>query len=543
MSQQAAANRKAARLRRRSFSQAVSNAVNGYLNAMFALSNEAALVRTAIIRVGFLLIWLGLTFFSRTPDEYSAMMRDWMTVYEGGNFKEVLPATIKLVYMVFINWVIIRHVLALYAPFWFMRRVAAVYLADIFEKDEKVAKNFINQAVFGGVYNTIHIRQGKVIPEDEDSPILQIGGPGYVVVELDSAVVFERPDGECYVIRPPKKGEPGRALIGGFDRIRQGFDLRDVILKQEVTTRTRDGIPVTAKDIQYSYSIYRGPRPIRTPQTPYPFDEEAAMRMVYESVRPVKLDETPQRVVDWHEPLPAKIFGQIGSEMSKFINKRGLSDFLVTVGKPEEESLNERKKVAQDYFNTLEGAVQNGQEVFGAEEDVILPYNDVETRRKAVEQDSSADFVPRSMLTRMFYENFQDKASQRGIHLNWIGVGTWDTPAQIILKNHSEAWKISRDNFVRGNPTELERIYEEARQSEFLKILGDVPIQLFFSQLQGYSPEEQINETLKGYLAILERACELYRVDSIPAEIFSAINEIERCLYSSSNQLSDEQKE
>ena len=527
-----AASRVAARARRRSFSQAFSNALNRYLNAIFALSNEAALVRITMIRVVFLVLWLSLTFFSHTREEYSTMMRGWVSVYAGGDLKNMLFATLRLFYGVFVNWVVIRHVLALYVPFWLMRWVAAIYLADIFEKEEKVARNFVNQAAFGGVYNTIHIRQGKIIPEDEDSPILQIGGPGYVVVELDSAVVFERPDGSSYVVRPPKKGEPGKALIGGFDRIRQGFDLRDVILKQEVNTRTRDGIPVTAKDIQYSYSIYRGPRPLKTPQTPYPFDETAAIKMVYENVRAVKLDEAPKRSVDWHEPLPAKIFGQIGSEMSRFINRRGLSDFLVAVGKPEEESLNERKKITQDYFNSLDGAVQDGPEsatAFGASS-----MQDAEAGMpvKPKEQESSSDFVPRSMLTRMFYENFQDKAPQRGIQLNWIGVGTWDTPSQIILKNHSEAWLISRDNFVRGNPAELQRIYEEARQAEFLKILGDVPIQLFFSQLQGYSAEEQINEILKGYLAILERARELYRLESIPPEVLSTISEIERCLYS-----------
>ena len=71
---------------------------------------------------------------------------------------------------------------------------------------------------------------------------------------------------------------------------------------------------------------------------------------------------------------------------------------------------------------------------------------------------AASEFVPRSLLTRMLYDNFQARAEQRGTHINWIGVGTWDTPAQIIPKNHREAWKISRENFRRGNSAELQRI-------------------------------------------------------------------------------------
>jgi hypothetical protein len=522
---------------------AARRTVDRYINSIFAFNHHAALVRSMVIGVAFIVIWLVLSFTARAPEEYSSLLSDWLNTVASGDPTELLKSSFGTFATIFFNPVVIRHLLALYVPFWLMEHVASIYLADIFEKEEEVAHIFIRQAAFADSYNTIHIRQGQVIKSDQESPMIQIGGPGYVVVELDSAVVFERPDGTPHVIGSTSKEWHGSAIVEGFERIRQGVDLRDVIQKQEITTRSRDGIPVTAKDIQYSYSLYRGPKPIKSPQTPYPFDEKAVLNLVYGSAtRPVKLGEPPSQIQDWLEPLPGKIFGQISSEMSNFINKRSLSDFLVTVGKPEDDSLEERKKDTDERIRAISGLTENNVDQAAIQSVISFldpdppepeapPVNPDETMR--VETASPAlEFVPRSLLTKMFYDNFQLKAPQRGTYLNWIGVGTWDTPAQIIPRNHREAWKISRENFARGNSTELQRIYDDAKLHEFLRLIDEVPIRKLYIDLQNQEIDKQVKGVLKEYLGVLERARELYRRDSIPVDILKAIREIERWLYS-----------
>jgi hypothetical protein len=519
---------------------AVRGTVDKYLNIIFAFNHHAALVRSMVIGVAFVVFWLGFSFTAYAPEEYSRLLGIWLEKVAAGDPQALLITSGETLVRIFLNMVVIRHLLALYVPFWLMEHVASIYLADIFEKEEDVAHKFIRQAAFADSYNTIHIRQGQVIKSDQESPMIQIGGPGYVVVELDSAVVFERPDGSPHVIGPTGKEAHGSAIIEGFERIRQGIDLRDVIQKQEITTRSRDGIPVTAKDIQYSYSLYRGPKPVKSPQTPYPFDEKAVRDLVYAATRPVKLGEPPAQIQDWLEPLPGKIFGQINGEMSDFINKRSLSDFLVTVGKPEDDSLEERKKDTDERLRAISGLAENNPDQAAIQSAISFldppepeapPVNPSDTIQ-AESSNTALEFVPRSLLTKMFYDNFQKKAPQRGTYLNWIGVGTWDTPAQIIPKNHREAWKISRENFARGNSTELQRIYDDAKLHEFLRLIDEVPIRKLYIDLQNQEIDKQVRGVLKEYLGVLERARELYRRDSIPVDILKAIREIERWLYS-----------
>ncbi len=531
------------------------NALDRAANSIFALNHEAALLRQSLVTVGLIIIWLTLSYLYLSTDVYSNLMSDWQAAFRNGDSQTVLITGFKIIFTVFFNFVVVRHILALYIPYWLMEKVAAIYLSDIFEKDEKVALKFIQQATFGGFYHTIHIRAGKIAGEDEESPIVQIGGPGYVIAELDSAVVFEKPDGTTRVIGPTQKERRGKVLIQGFERIRQGVDLRDVVEKVDITTRSRDGIPVTARDVQYRYSVYRGPQPVKSPQSPYPFDENAVLSLVYGATRPVKQDtelggtfrESPTRKPDWLEPLPGKIAGQIIGEMSAFINKRSLSDFLVGLGKPEDEIFEERRKETTERIRAMSGQAAD-TELMGTFHDQDSPdeknsgldgsSNNTERfakqLREPVEPSSAAmEFVPREMLTKMFYDSFQAKASQRGTQLNWIGVGTWDTStSKTILKDHREAWRLSRENFARSNPAELQRLYDSAWRQEYIRLIEEVPIRKLNTELQNVDPDQQIKSVLKEYLIMFERARDLYNPNSVPVEISKAITEIEHWLYS-----------
>lgn len=466
----------------------ITRAIDAALNRTFSLTHRASVTRWNALTVGFILAWLASMVM--TVPEGIARQQMWevfaaLGSVAGGNVQPFLTASIKFIFAVFLHPAVIKHALALYAPFWLMHRVTAIYLSDIFEESETTSRRFVIQAAFGRGYSTIHIRQGAVVEADIDSTIIKIGGPGYVQVDLDSAVIFERPDGTLHVIGPT-----GGEVIDDFERIRRVIDLRDSVDTVELPpTRSRDGIIVGAKDIQFSYSIYRGDSPNRS-EMPYPFSRAAVESLVYKDTRVVKPGIAPERKPEWLSG-PFKMGGAIMAEMGSFISKRGLSEFLAAIGEPEENSLTVREQKIDQFSQLLSGI--NGNQASSS------PLK-------------APNFASRTFLTDLFYSQggFQKRMADKGFKLNWIGVGTWYTPAEIIPANHRDAWKISRENFARGNPQALEALQAEAKLQELLRLIQILPINRFYTDLEKVDDEQLLDNLLQDYEEILQRAADLY---------------------------------
>lgn len=466
----------------------ITRAIDVALNRIFSLTHRASVMRWNTLSVGFVLAWLASVVM--TVPEGVARQQLWevfaaLGSVAGGNVQPFLMASIKFIFGVFLHPAVIKHALALYAPFWLMHRVTAIYLSDIFEESEKTSRQFVMQAAFGRGYSTIHIRQGAVVEADLDSTIIKIGGPGYVQVDLDSAVLFERPDGTPHVIGPT-----GREVIDDFERIRRVIDLRDSVDTVELPpTRSRDGIIVGAKDIQFSYSIYRGDSPNRS-EMPYPFSRAAVESLVYKDTRVVKPGIAPERKPEWLSG-PFKMGGAIMAEMGSFISRRGLSEFLAAIGEPEENSLTVREQKIDQFSQLLSGI--NGNQASSP------PLK-------------APNFASRTFLTDLFYsqDGFQKRMADKGFKLNWIGVGTWYTPAEIIPANHRDAWKTSRENFARGNPQALEALQAEAKLQELLRLIQILPINRFYTDLEKVDDERLLDNLLQDYEEILQRAADLY---------------------------------
>ena len=151
----------------------------------------------------------------------------------------------------------LRYLPIFILPFLLALQSAAIYLADIFElEDVGIARDFILQVALLGAREKLTIRNGDVVEKDLNSPIFQIGGPGKVVVELDSVAVFEKPDGRPHIINSIKASNH---ILDGFERFRGAIDLRDQFLelsekdKTSVTGRSLDGMWI--KPQMYAYYI------------------------------------------------------------------------------------------------------------------------------------------------------------------------------------------------------------------------------------------------------------------------------------------------
>ncbi|PKN91490.1 MAG: hypothetical protein CVU44_19225 [Chloroflexi bacterium HGW-Chloroflexi-6] len=433
--------------------------VESTLNWVFSLTHSAALYRNLVRSSAVILLYLYwvLTLYD---------LNGWARVFGALNEEPISASILFIRFMtllisIFLHPEVLRHMLALALPYVLIHRLASVYLADIFEKDTEVASRFIKQAAFAQDYLTIRIRAGRLLETNYDSPIVQIGGPGYITVELDSAAVLESPDGSVRVIGPTV-GEPrGRAVIDDFERLRQCIDLRDTVDKQDVTSRSKDGIVITARDIQYSYSVYRGPNAKKTLKSPYPFDPAAVQRLVYDgTVIPMWPGKIPEKSAEWARS-PSKLFVSVNIEFSNFIGSRGLSEFFSSIGAPEEEAL--RKREEKLHLDSMALAGREGIDI-------------TESPLKAVPFTSRFD-----MGQQLFgAEKFKDILKNKGFQVNWIGVGTWVLPSEIIPTNHLEAWKTSQDNRRLGGPEQLKRLYEDTRIMTLIKLINEMPILLYY---------------------------------------------------------------
>jgi hypothetical protein len=346
----------------------------------------------------------------------------------------------------------LQYVPILLASFFIALQSAALYLADVFElEDVRVARRFVRAVALSGSNETIRISQGEISEASRESPTYLIGGPGRVIVDLDSVALFEKPDGTPRVIGPT-----GRATLEGFERFRQAIDIRDHHADLQVDSRSRDGIPITAADVRMMFSVHRdGKKP--TSQVPYPFSEKAIQQLIYQAASKVTPNAANPSTYEfsWIHNMTGLIRGELGG----FMSQHRLTEYLASPGTPEYE----RAKA---------------QEVIIAEQarQFSVPREEAPEARQVP---PAPDFKPRreiSNLFNQFAQKFSDRARERGVELHWIGVGTWRTPAEIVPEKHLEAWKLSQENLYRGNEEMLKQLENEAIIQKMVMLIQDVPV-------------------------------------------------------------------
>jgi hypothetical protein len=235
---------------------------------------------------------------------------------------------------------VIRHFVVLLLALWVGFRMAAIYLSDIFElRNVRTAEDFIKRAVFPGQYSVISIRDAMVAPEDQDSFLNKIGGPGFVNVHLENVALFEKVDGTPHVIEPSRTK---MELLEGFERYREAIDLRDQVLELDVVEgRTLDGIPVWAKDVRLVYSIYRGEAKKGEGDSydqPYPFEEKAVETLIYEGTG------------SWTKTMRSLII----DDLRKFIASHKLSEFFTNAyASSGEKEFVARDKITSRFYEEL----------------------------------------------------------------------------------------------------------------------------------------------------------------------------------------------
>ena len=419
----------------------------------------------------------------------------------------------------------IKYLPLLIISFYIAYQSAALYLADIFELDDvSVARKFIREVALSGSDETIRITRGDVVEEHRSSPNFLIGGPGKVIVDIDSVALFEKPDGTPRVIGPTGKEPGGKATLDGFERFRQAIDLRDHYVElrdpdgkfSEIKSRSLDGIRIGATDVKFVFSIQRGTQNNNI-DSPYQFTNDAIEKLIYKAVSKVTPEQKNPSTLDplWVNSMTGLIRGRLGG----FMNGHKLTEYLASIGKPEFEKAKQQEIMITEETQKLAPSISGD-----------LP--------KGREIKPPPDFIPRYKIKDLFSqleEDFKKATYDRGLQLHWIGVGVWKTPPDIgvVTDKHFEAWEISRENLSKGSSGAMQELTEEAFIQETMALIQDTPISAYQTATGTYTEHDNaIKFILEKYRQQLIEAAEFVRAkgEDVSQEIISAIENLSKAL-------------
>lgn len=148
-------------------------------------------------------------------------------------------------------------------------------------------------------YDYLVPAQGEIPKKDLESPIVKAGGPCFLVVTKDTALVLEQ-DG-CY----KRIVKPGFSFLEAFETIRGALDLRTQVRSNIVRAVTKEGIPIQVKlEVEFMIQPHTRRQSQRPSADPYLFREDAVRRAIYKQT--VFHHDAREEVLDWRDLLMSR---------------------------------------------------------------------------------------------------------------------------------------------------------------------------------------------------------------------------------------------
>lgn len=430
---------------------------------LFDLTDEGAKFRIKWRRLAGMAIWLTLSGLTMILTVFSAQ-------------EQIHKLTV-------IAMSLVKYIPLMLVVYSLSRKMAAKYLNDVYElNNEELASDFLEHVAFNQIeYTTVYdkdkgkvvtkpvqsplitIKDGEITETDEHSPLILIGGPGFIQVNLDSVAMLEKVTGESEVVFPRKDAW----RLGSFERIREIGDsdevgereyaiinLREQIVRiPSIKSRTKDGIPVEARDIKITFSVLRRQESKHTTAPngeTFLFDEHAIQALVYKQTT---ITPEPPDLSDAGFPWSTTIIPLVISEIEQVITSHTANEILASIGQKEMDLITKAEQTAAQMRVEITGKQQ--------------AYTD---DKKGAPSKS----LSRSMVTEQFYQaRFTEKATAIGVQLNWIDIGTWE-PSGPIRDKIRNAWKIAVENIKKHGL--VEKWKKEHTDTEMLNLIDNVVI-------------------------------------------------------------------
>ena len=458
---------------KRLFWELFARLIDTILNRMFDLHPEKAARRSRYLTTSFLISGFLISIIYYPLPLWAGHIGNILSsMLSTNSTPEQLNSSISA-FMLFLEAIItdpriLQYLPVFLAPFFIALQSAGMYLADVFElEDVSVARRFISAVALSGSDETIRIKHGEIAEEHQDSPTYLIGGPGKVVVELDSVALFERADGTPHVIGPTGNKPGGKETLEGFERFRVALDIRDhhVTLRDQderskaVFSRSRDGVPIKATDVRLMFSIFRGENSESSAETPYPYNEKAIEQIVYNAVSRVtpELPNPSTFEFSWINNM----IGLIRGRLSRFMSEHNLAEYLASIGVPEIEKV----KMREEQISLQKKELTRSDDPTDQDEDKTPP--EFQARYKI------------KNLFAQFTEGFSGQARKSGVELHWIGVGTWESPVNIVPEKHLEAWLLTQENLKADSPQAMKAIEKAEIADKMKELILKVPLGTF----------------------------------------------------------------
>jgi len=507
----------------RLFKESLIHLVNVCLDRIFDLKPDSARLRTLYLI--FLLFLSGLLISSRI-ENYS--ISRWVfhvqdiflflfnPIYAERYIGDPFTKFILFLWPALTNPYTLQYLPIFLVPFFIALHYATCYLTDIFELENiNIARKFLLQIALMGSKETIRITNGEVSAEHINSPLHKIGGPGKVIIDLDTVALFERPDCTPNIIGPTGDMPGGKATLVGFERLRNTIDLRDHHSESLiVSSRSLDGIKIGAIDVRVIYSIFRNNQADQelSKQQPYPFSIEAVKKLVYGSAS--KITETTKLSSSVSSPillwLPS-ILRLVKGELGFIMSGHNLTEYLASFGEPEFEKAKARETIIE------------------AQAEQMRPPHEPKPIRPPISPPPK--FTPRNEISKLFSQleqEFRKKCAESGVAIHWVGVGTWETPIEIVTEKHLEAWRLSRENMARSSEDEFKNFEEETIQLKMITLIQDVPLGKYQTLTSAYDHKNAMRALLLAYGQQLIEAADFLHAkgEAVPQIIIQAIDYI-----------------
>jgi Txe/YoeB family toxin of Txe-Axe toxin-antitoxin module len=153
--------------------------------------------------------------------------------------------------------------------------------------------------------------------------------------------------------------------------------------------------------------------------------------------------------------------GLIRGRLGGFMSQHNLTEYMASIGMPEVEKVKQREEIISRQMQQL---TQNGDET-AEKKDIKAP--DFQARYKI------------KNLFAQFADEFTGKARGNGVELHWIGVGTWESPVNIVPEKHLEAWLLTQENLKNDSQEEMNKIEQKESVEKMKELIQKVPLDVF----------------------------------------------------------------
>ncbi len=310
------------------------------------------------------------------------------------------------------------HIISFFLALWIGLQSAALAQSAIYSMSQvKDARKHILQNALGFPRTIVELHADKKAANEMDEAIENIGGPGKLHIQMDSAVLLESSWGSLNSVGPSSKAID----LDSFERIRLILDLRDQVINLNIWGRTKDGIRVNIEGARIVYSIARGNKEADL-SSPYPFSKAAALRIgkIMENDNQISSKGNNSDIAN---PIGAHGEKFFERELQLFIGNFWLGELLAS---PSKQSLEE-----EGQKNSL--------------------------------------FLARDSIRKQFIKQSRANALEHGFQIHWIDIGTWkvDKLAQSILQDYQDE-NYMEDQFLEND------LLEQNKNSELGRLFGEL---------------------------------------------------------------------